>query len=125
MSLVDSKGWQGGVASIVQTRPSVVTVATTAPTTAMTTTRRNMGGRRPAKNSGVCTIQMIHFNVQLHRIPFNVGSLQKATVADFRNSIFRSLQRRKRGEECGGKEIRWQQHDAGKGEWTTPMPCCR
>lgn len=53
MSVVDSKAWQGGIASVVQTRPSVVTAA--APATAMTTTRRNMGGRRPIKNSGVCT----------------------------------------------------------------------
>lgn len=54
MSVVDSKAWQGGIASVVQTRPSVVTAAA-APATAMTTTRRNMGGRRPIKNSGVCT----------------------------------------------------------------------
>lgn len=54
MSVVDSKAWQGGIASVVQTRPSVVTAAAPA-TTAMTTTRRNMGGRRPIKNSGVCT----------------------------------------------------------------------
>jgi len=51
MSVVDSKAWQGGIASVVQTRPSVVTAA--APATAMTTTRRNMGGRRPIKNSGI------------------------------------------------------------------------
>ncbi|PSN48912.1 Transcription factor kayak [Blattella germanica] len=50
MSLVDNKGWQGGITSVAQSRPSVVT-APTVTTTA--TTRRNMGGRRPTKNSGI------------------------------------------------------------------------
>jgi hypothetical protein len=57
MSVVDGKAWQGGIASVVQTHPSVVTAAAaTATATAMMTTRRNMGGRRPIKNSGVCTL---------------------------------------------------------------------
>jgi hypothetical protein len=90
MSLVDSKDWQGGIASVAQTRPSVVTVTTTAPATVIT--RRNMGGRRPTKNSGVCVTHMtlltecrtfviflcITINVQLHDellcIPLYVGS---------------------------------------------------
>ena len=50
MSLVENKGWQGGITSVSQSRPSVVT-APTVSTTA--TTRRNMGGRRPTKNNGV------------------------------------------------------------------------
>lgn len=58
MSLVDNKGWQGGIASVAQTRSSVTATAS-APTTIMTTTRRNMGGRRPAKNSGVSATETL------------------------------------------------------------------
>ncbi|XP_063235583.1 transcription factor kayak isoform X2 [Bacillus rossius redtenbacheri] len=52
MSLVDQKGWQGGITSVAPSRPSTAlhnpTIATVA-----NTARRNVGGRRPAKNTGI------------------------------------------------------------------------
>lgn len=100
MSVVDSKAWQGGIASVVQARPSVVTVAAaTAPATAMTTTRRNMGGRRPMKNSGISPEEEERRRVRRERNKMAAARCRKRRM-DHTNSLLletEGLEQKKQG----------------------------
>ncbi|PNF36440.1 hypothetical protein B7P43_G15891 [Cryptotermes secundus] len=113
MSLVDSKGWQGGVASIVQTRPSVVTAATTAPTTAMTTTRRNMGGRRPTKNSGISPEEEERRRVRRERNKMAAARCRKRRM-DHTNALLQEtegLEQKKQGLQQEIQQLQMQKEE--------------
>ncbi|XP_069681925.1 transcription factor kayak isoform X2 [Periplaneta americana] len=113
MSLVDSKGWQGGIASVAQSRPSVVTTAPTTATTTTTTTRRNMGGRRPAKNSGISPEEEERRRVRRERNKMAAARCRKRRM-DHTNALLletEGLEQKKQGLQQEIQQLQMQKEE--------------
>ncbi|KAJ9590400.1 hypothetical protein L9F63_016561 [Diploptera punctata] len=110
MSLVDNKGWQGGITSVSQSRPSVVT-APTVSTTA--TTRRNMGGRRPTKNNGISPEEEERRRVRRERNKMAAARCRKRRL-DHTNALLQEtegLEQKKQGLQQEIQQLQMQRDE--------------
>lgn len=108
-----------------QLRPSVVTAAPTIPTTA-STTRRNMGGRRPVKTAGMSPEEEERRRVRRERNKMAAARCRKRRV-DHTNSLLietEGLEQKKQGLQ---REIQQLQMEKEELEFLLEAhkPCCR
>ncbi|XP_067012792.1 transcription factor kayak isoform X2 [Anabrus simplex] len=114
MSLVENKGWQGGITSVAHSssRPLVSNAVATI-STASTTTRRNTGGRRPAKNAGLSPEEEERRRIRRERNKMAAARCRKRRV-DHTNALLletEGLEQKKQGLQQEIQQLQMQKEE--------------
>nr|CAD7567424.1 unnamed protein product [Timema californicum] len=112
MNLVEtSKGWQGGGITSMVSRPSVLTSVPTIPHT--TTPRKNVGGRRPNKNTGISPEEEERRSVRRERNKMAAARCRKRRL-DHTNALLAQtddLEQKKQGLQLEIQQLQSQKEE--------------